>query len=738
MNASPKRAQLTPDELRQLRWLLGGVMILLGVWTVVYMSVDAWVLTACTTLAAGAALAWPTLPARVPRIAHVLAFPCIVAFFAADFWLKQDVLDAMVRLGMLLLFYRSISYRQRRDDLQIIVLGLFLIVVAGVLTVSLAFAVQLLLFTACALAFLFVVTLTETQAPTPKPEPGGPPPAWAAHVHWPALARRLRAVADWRLIGFGALLFAGVVAGSSLLFLAIPRFQLQNSLFLDRFITKKARSGFSETVRFGQVTEIQQDNSVAFSVDVSNPQEMPAMPYWRMLVLDVYEKQTFRASVHITGRMPFERARWSLEGDMEGRRRETEWKFYLEPGVSRYLPLLGRFGRLEFAETQNFRHHRDTTLVALVADPVTMTAYRVYDFDLSPRRKDERFAERLRAPREDRARDALREHFLQDANSRALLAEARQSVAGGAELAAAAFAERASAWLRERHAYSLSPRIPDGPADALVKWLVSRESGHCELFAGAFVLLAREAGFAARVVAGFKGGSWNGYSNSFTVRNADAHAWAEIFDVESASWLRVDPLEASAGPQAGPEAQGAAAAAARTDRSWKARLDSLRVLWYRRVVSFDQQAQLQTLKSMKEATESSSRRLRAAIEEMLASAKAWVTSPWDARRVGALLAGVAGIAALGWLWRGYGRRWWRSLRAAGGKRGPDPVRSEAGHWLARLAAGQAILAHDAPVILDLQRLRFGARDTWKNPEAVFHAARRAHREQRRADRATRT
>jgi len=67
-----------------------------------------------------------------------------------------------VRLDILLLLYRGSTYRQRRDDLQVIVLGLFLIVVAGVLTVSLTFAVQILAFTGCALAFLLVITLTDS------------------------------------------------------------------------------------------------------------------------------------------------------------------------------------------------------------------------------------------------------------------------------------------------------------------------------------------------------------------------------------------------------------------------------------------------------------------------------------------------------------------------------------------------------------------------------------------------
>src|SRR6266545_2280870 len=129
-----KRPQLSLDELHQLKWLLGGVLTLLAVWTVLYMDVEAWTLMFLTTAAAITTLIRPDLPARLPSIVHILAFPAIVAFFVGDLWLVSEVLPAMVRLDMLLLLYRNISYRQRRDDLQVIVLGLFLIVVAGVLT----------------------------------------------------------------------------------------------------------------------------------------------------------------------------------------------------------------------------------------------------------------------------------------------------------------------------------------------------------------------------------------------------------------------------------------------------------------------------------------------------------------------------------------------------------------------------------------------------------------------------
>src|SRR5262245_49304594 len=115
-NATLKRPQLTLDELHQLKWLLGALLTLLGVGTVFYMDVEAWTLTALTTTATLATFARPTLPGRLPGVAHTLAFPVIVAFFAVDLWLRTEVLPAMVRLDMLLLFYRNVTYRQRRDD----------------------------------------------------------------------------------------------------------------------------------------------------------------------------------------------------------------------------------------------------------------------------------------------------------------------------------------------------------------------------------------------------------------------------------------------------------------------------------------------------------------------------------------------------------------------------------------------------------------------------------------------
>ncbi|MGH7946242.1 MAG: transglutaminaseTgpA domain-containing protein, partial [Opitutaceae bacterium] len=541
-------------------------------------------------------------------------------------------------------------------------------------------------------------------------------------------------VLDWRVAGLGIVLFVGVVAVSGLLFLAIPRFQLESGMFLDRLISKKARSGFSDTIRFGEVTEIQQDNGVALSVDVSDQSRIPASPYWRMLVLDAYENGTFRFSTMAQSfELGRERHSMQLNGPARARRPEpVRWTFFLESGVSRYLPLLGHFESLRFHEPQNFRYAQRLSVLAMREEPVTMLAYRVEDFDVAGSLSDPTFARDLRehaTSPQRRVSTHLRLPAFGSERDSASLNRVLAEATGGLRLPAPEFSRRICEWLKQNHAYSLAPKIPEG-GDPLVRWLASREAGHCELFAGSLVLLARAAGIPARIVTGFRGGSWNGFSNNFTIRNADAHAWAEIFDEATEAWLLADPLAVAAPTQAA-AAGGLASVAARTDRSWKARLDSLRVFWYRRIVSFDQRSQVETLKAVKEVTRNSGKILREKLTDTVAALTAWLTAPWDWQRVMVLIGVVLAAAGIIRGWRAFGQSWWRTVRRPGRGR-EDPVRAEAGRWLRKLAAAGTANGEAEETLLQLQRLRFGARATWPEPARAFRNARRVLRDARRS------
>jgi len=87
--------------------------------------------------------------------------------------------------------------------------------------------------------------------------------------------------------------------------------------------------------------------------------------------------------------------------------------------------------------------------------------------------------------------------------------------------------------------YSMRPgRMP---SDDVAGFLHERRKGFCEHYAAAGANLLRMAGIPARVVTGFRGGRWNPWLRTITVRDSDAHAWVEAWDPAAQRWIRFDP-----------------------------------------------------------------------------------------------------------------------------------------------------------------------------------------------------
>lgn len=724
MSTVKKRPQLNADDLGRLRWGLGAILALLSVMTVFFMEIDAWLLMPAVTFAAIAAVAKPRWPARLPGFVHRLAFPFIALAFVYDITSSGEPLPALIRLDLLLIFYRLVTYRQRRDDLQLVILGLFLVIVAGVITVSLSFAVQLLAFTSCALVMLLAVTLEHADGTAPKPPAPGIVPSWAKGS-WRSHFSRLRAATDWRLAALAAGGFGAMVLLSGLLFLAIPRFDIQSSLFIDRLINRVTRSGFSENIKFGEVTSIISDDSLAISVDVADPNAMPRIPYWRMVVLDEYTGEGFKISSAFRRQLDSYRTpRGRVNGTESFRRGEPLWTFYVEAGISRYLPLLGNFYEMSFTEPQTFAISDQLRVVALQRDPPKMFAYRTWIMDTSGAMKDASFA----LARRDGLPNG--EAFLELPDgiaSNPRLQNILQESGGASAPNATTFANQIVDWLTEVHPYSLDSAVPAGAGDTLIRWLDSETPGHCEFFAGSFILLARSAGYPARLVTGFRGGSWNEFSGSYAVRNSNAHAWCEIFDDASSSWIRVDPTPGNQAlaEQTDDALTGVQLASIR-DNSWQARLESLRVFWYRRIVNFDINTQEQMISTTKDFFRRTSQRAIKWADTRAKAFREWVQQPWDITRFRNFAIAAAILGTLIGAWRKHGRKWWFSLRRSRGKVNHDPIRREAGRWLQR---GQKRPDFNWPedVKLALLRLRFGAPESWTEPLDTFRAAKVALR-----------
>ena len=101
---------------------------------------------------------------------------------------------------------------------------------------------------------------------------------------------------------------------------------------------------------------------------------------------------------------------------------------------------------------------------------------------------------------------------------------------------------KAVALFNAQFRYTLEPPPLEGP-DPYDQFLFETKQGFCEHYAGTFTLLMRAAGIPARVVTGYQGGEINPINHELVVRQADAHAWSEVW-LPGAGWRRIDPTAA--------------------------------------------------------------------------------------------------------------------------------------------------------------------------------------------------
>ena len=102
---------------------------------------------------------------------------------------------------------------------------------------------------------------------------------------------------------------------------------------------------------------------------------------------------------------------------------------------------------------------------------------------------------------------------------------------------------KAKDWFtNEGFTYSLNPgrMRKDKPYD---DFLFNKKIGFCEHFAGSFALLMRYANIPSRIVVGYQGGEvYKNHENKkyIMIDNKYAHAWNEVY-IEKKGWIRIDP-----------------------------------------------------------------------------------------------------------------------------------------------------------------------------------------------------
>ncbi len=95
-------------------------------------------------------------------------------------------------------------------------------------------------------------------------------------------------------------------------------------------------------------------------------------------------------------------------------------------------------------------------------------------------------------------------------------------------------------YLQSECAYTLEMIAPAEGQDPIEMFLFDTKRGHCEYFASAMVALCQSAGIPARLVLGYVATDYSPFTEQYTVRESNAHAWVEVC-IGQGRWITLDP-----------------------------------------------------------------------------------------------------------------------------------------------------------------------------------------------------
>lgn len=330
----------------------------------------------------------------------------------------------------------------------------------------------------------------------------------------PELPRTM--ASGWRRLGKMLLKTLPIVI---LLFVFFPRMA---PLWSVPMVSGQARTGISDTMRPGDISNLAQSSERAFRATFGG--ELPAYRdrYWRGLILDYLDGETWRQGEKEPQGRP---GRVAVDGGA-GNLQPGEYDVLLEPTDQIWAFALEGSRAVSDnvlrSEDSLFRFRRpaDTSVryrMALTAEEPATDSPRVPD--------NVRRYLQLPAEGNPRAR-ALAKRLAETATSDGAVVDALLS----------RFREQA-------YFYTLRPpAMPDNGIDTL---LFDAKRGFCAHYAGAATFVFRAAGIPARVVVGYQGGD-PGMDNAYLIiRQYDAHAWVEVW-LQGQGWVRVDPTAAIA------------------------------------------------------------------------------------------------------------------------------------------------------------------------------------------------
>ena len=326
--------------------------------------------------------------------------------------------------------------------------------------------------------------------------------------------------AFWPPLGSASKLLAQAAPLVVLLFLLFPR--VNPGFRFELRAIRSASTGFSDRLSPGSIAALANSSDIAFRAEFPGNTTRPTGPmYWRGAVMWQCDGMEWRAPY-----APSSMSRSSTES-ISGN--SVQQRIMLAPHGARWMFALDRPSDTPRGAMLvrgdylwSFQPIRKARRYEVVSSPESARK------ELGP--KERREALELPPSISPAVRELAQSWAAKSSNPRTIINSALQF------------------FRTEGFTYSLSPG--EFRKDDLEQFLFHRRVGFCGHYAASFATLMRLAGIPARVVVGYLGGEYNELGHFVLVRQADAHAWCEVW-LPGNGWMRVDPTTAVAPGRAG-------------------------------------------------------------------------------------------------------------------------------------------------------------------------------------------
>nr|WP_303652463.1 DUF3488 and transglutaminase-like domain-containing protein [Paludisphaera mucosa] len=491
---------------------------------------------------------------------------------------SMDETQAIRCLGHWLVFLQLIKYflpKSIEDDWVLFLVGLMQVLIGAVINVGDQVGVWLFLWAVSAVWVLGQFFLQREARRFLSPTP-----ARARAPMEPLREDPYRRLFDFAYFTATARVLALTLGLGFFVFLLLPR---QQGATRSRFgpTSTKHLTGFDEEVALGQLGEILENDTAVMTVEFQDrsraPATPPVEPLWRGVTLNNYDKGRWRRqNYRQTRTFP------SFREKGADARKVLRQLVKLEANDSPTL-----FGIRPFVEVIG-GPRQSPNLNGLDGTVFRNEARGPYDYevisDLDP--TVPQLGEE--APGEDRIKNVLL-GVAPDVKE-ALKAVADPIVEKIPVDDSLARARALEAYFRDSQtfAYSLEMSSVDDSLDPVVDFVVNRKEGHCEYFASALALMLRSIDIPSRMVNGFKGGDWNEFTQSMTVRQKHAHSWVEAYMGRN---RQGQPIWVSFDPTPGNEREKSVAQVGGLASNFRGVTDLFRYVWVFYILGYDSNRQ---------------------------------------------------------------------------------------------------------------------------------------------------